>query len=861
MFFKQSVSKNIAVFRYEPSDNNLLEKKGELFCFVNVSAGNSQQDLGRILKFIWDGIVDEYSYSKSSPLESLKSALREGEVKLRAFIRTDPVLVKIPIELNISLLVIKDGNIYLAKRGKHFIAISRDEKIIDLSEILSTHNVIAGSSQLNDKDILLVSTMELKDRIIDNNNLLENALKISSNLPSMQGILLLSEKDIFKSKDDFLNRKLENETERPLLISESVDFIEEEPNENITETVDIKQKDSSELEENVEVESSNSQIDIKEDSTLSTGEESLPQVKFEENLENPEENQEDSFDQIVYGPVSFNKKSKLNKVGLKEISLSIKEFILNIPEKLKKINIKKIGKIRNNDGVSDVRNIKLNSTLSKIIGFITKGFTVIVGIISKIADIVGNIVIKAFSFVGTAIKNLLDKQFGHKPWYKKFMARITQSRVGNVKSSVTGNRVDNYKTVDMRKKRLGIFFVLIIILFIGYIGYKETQKIKDDSEIHDRVVYLVKEAETFISLAEANKSDLNVATTHLNNATTKLNEAQSLAKREADINLISQSKEKIQGIDDSMNRKVGVSEEKGNIELYIDGKISLNEKSLPTDINIFKYNTGVEQLFIADQGAKAVYKVDLSDKKITKIPDSQGVLSSPTYLSPGVIYDGELYVLAVYDKNSGVAVSFANNGELTDFKKVAGLGAETLNQKNISDISVLTNNANIFLLSKTDTAIWRSSRDDYDNYSLLERYYQSNALSQGNTIMADISSVYAVFSGGDAVNRIRGGQAISMQITGVNPAIQSVQTGYTGELPEQKMYLFDSKDKRIIVLEKPNDETGLHPDQFVMVKQIVYRGERTDVFNNVKSIVVDWNEDYLYVLDGVRIWKINLRSV
>jgi hypothetical protein len=74
------------------------------------------------------------------------------------------------------------------------------------------------------------------------------------------------------------------------------------------------------------------------------------------------------------------------------------------------------------------------------------------------------------------------------------------------------------------------------------------------------------------------------------------------------------------------------------------------------------------------------------------------------------------------------------------------------------------------------------------------------------------------------------------------------------------LYVFDEKYKRILNFEKPKETVGdmLHPGEMVLMKQYVYRGEEDGVFDNVKGIVVDGAEEYMFVLDGQQVWQIKL---
>ena len=61
--------------------------------------------------------------------------------------------------------------------------------------------------------------------------------------------------------------------------------------------------------------------------------------------------------------------------------------------------------------------------------------------------------------------------------------------------------------------------------------------------------------------------------------------------------------------------------------------------------------------------------------------------------------------------------------------------------------------------------------------------------------------------------------------------------------------------------EKPIEfgATPFHPNQFVLLNQFMYRGDRQDVFFDVKELATDYFEKSLYILDGNRIWQLKLK--
>ena len=75
------------------------------------------------------------------------------------------------------------------------------------------------------------------------------------------------------------------------------------------------------------------------------------------------------------------------------------------------------------------------------------------------------------------------------------------------------------------------------------------------------------------------------------------------------------------------------------------------------------------------------------------------------------------------------------------------------------------------------------------------------------------------------------------------------------------MFVFDSGLNRILLFEKPVEIAGQlkHPKELWMEAQFIYKGERNDVFRDVKELASDYYDANLFVLDGNKIWKVMIK--
>ena len=88
----------------------------------------------------------------------------------------------------------------------------------------------------------------------------------------------------------------------------------------------------------------------------------------------------------------------------------------------------------------------------------------------------------------------------------------------------------------------------------------------------------------------------------------------------------------------------------------------------------------------------------------------------------------------------------------------------------------------------------------------------------------------------------------------------TIGAGWTGSTMDRAFLVFESKSKRIIYFEKPIDvgENLRHPGSLLVLGQFEYRGSRGDVFNDVRGIVTEFEDRRMFVLDGMKIWEVNI---
>ncbi|MBD3328986.1 hypothetical protein GF357_00625 [Candidatus Dojkabacteria bacterium] len=473
---------------------------------------------------------------------------------------------------------------------------------------------------------------------------------------------------------------------------------------------------------------------------------------------------------------------------------------------------------------------------------------------------------KVISFIGLVFQKLgavimaivhflmgvAGQKYGRQPWYKKWSAKLSQAKI-RMGASPGNIKVVGYQEAERRKKLIGTIVLGLILVVLFIYGYRFAQRKKQERELHIDVVSKVEQAQGLVDEADRlARSDPATAQSKLDEADQLVSEAQAKAEREDDKNLITEVESQMLKVDDEINLRSSLRESDENIAVYMDGKLRFGDQSNPTDISIAQLNVTNEYLFVGDSGESAVYRISLSNDTIIRIPDALELITEPKYVSAGL---GGVFV---YDTSEGVISSlFDNENKNQDFTRVdgSGLDADALEEKDVSSLIILTVYDNIYLLSQNDEAILKSNPRTAGNYALPWKFLEEPYLADGTDLFADDEYVYTT-SKSEGIKRYKsqGGVLVEFPVSveGLNKPLEDVTCGFSSSLNEN-VYVYDAASKRIIAFDRLAEDGKL-----IMDRQYVYRGDTQGAFSDVKDIVVDQDDEYLYLLDGVRIWRIEL---
>lgn len=976
MYIKGYTSNNTSVLRYLPTNPNIFSAKGEVIALIGVDP-IADYPVDRIIKFVWDAVIEKYLSSQFGPLDSLKSALKAGEYELRNLIRGDEYLENTGVNLNLTILAVRGNSLYVARLGDQQILLWRNGKYIDVGEILDTHKVVAGSSAIERDDYLVVATKVVGQMIKSKEFSFQEMDQISQVVSDDQGYLISSMLEPTKEQlnidingsvsevdgkalkvDDAISRIIDgdedlrdndfndgiksidssdsnervgksihttDQTEDKIVITQysevqltSVtkddDFIDldkqedqinktnddnyEEDEEDIESDVEegIVTKSGAGIEEDTEfAKKNNSENEFSEENNneinledRNTGEPAKIEDKMEIGKEDlsydSEKYQEaknlDSLDDKMYvnmretsdsdieqnneiretGQENASKTTEVLMGGLDADNQQKNDTLLTAPsicsldaEKHQEdklilpapyVGSSKFKKLLYN---IKVVLIKIGLALKKFWNWLLKVSGVLGGGVGKIGE--------KIDIVGGKVKVSIDDKLGRKMWYKKLMAKFSQMQFSRPRGQIKGMKIDGYRYSDQRKKRIGLIIIILLVGIILFFGIRFIIISKNESEIHKQVTSYYQESVTLVDEAErVVRENPTLAQTNIINANSKITSANEIVLWDKDITLLEELKVRATKVEDIIYRRVGISDEAANFELFIDAKMTFGDNANPTDMIAYQNTSNNQFIFVTDRGTKAVYRLSLYDKKLLKIGDENLVASSPENIDIGI--NGDVFV---YDKSAGMLKStLGEDGNYSNLTSLSPLTGSSLAEKGVTDLAIFGGEDSIFYTSRTDKSIYKAPNVG-NAYGFPQLFVSDSSFGQINDLFGD-NFIYAFSGGSEPVSRFyfSGGDDLGINITGVNPPIQDITCAFSFWTVNHKMYLWDEPNKRIIVLEKPNDETDLHTDSLVFLKQYVYRGTRDDVFNDVKEIVTDWDENYMYVLDGLRIWKIKL---
>ncbi|KKR06443.1 MAG: hypothetical protein UT34_C0001G0484 [candidate division WS6 bacterium GW2011_GWF2_39_15] len=497
--------------------------------------------------------------------------------------------------------------------------------------------------------------------------------------------------------------------------------------------------------------------------------------------------------------------------------------------------------------------VKVVDIWGKVRNILLKVWNAILLIVSP----VGKFVQRLFDRLGQVLWRLFDDKYGRKLWYKRIKAKLSAMKLTGGQSAY-GMKIDGYRESGVRGKRFGIIILLVLLVVVVLGGVKLSIQAKEARELSKTANAVFSTVDSLVKQAESSlPADVESAENYLFQSNEELKKLAGKELSVTDGKKLNEIKSQLSEIDDKVSKRIWVSEKDGSIETFMSTRIALGSESKPSDITTDKDEFQNEFLYVVDNGLKAVYKINLFDKKVTKLPDKDGVLQSPRFVDIGAkgVY--------VYDDVAGVVRSqFDNNRNNKDFQSLTGLGADDLGVGTVAEFAVFTQNDNIYLLSQSEKAIYKATFTG-GGYSLPFVYISSDTFVGSQDFFGDLA-IYVLTTGLERFSYNYGTGKVDkspVTVSGPIPEVESPIAGYTGATLDNLLYVFESGEKnRMLVFEKPKEGGGdlRHPNEMVLINEYQYRGDQKEAFKNVADLVVDSQENQAYILDGTVVWKVNI---
>lgn len=238
-----------------------------------------------------------------------------------------------------------------------------------------------------------------------------------------------------------------------------------------------------------------------------------------------------------------------------------------------------------------------------------------------------------------------------------------------------------------------------------------------------------------------------------------------------------------------------------------------------------------ERYYVLDKPNKSIYKIDLSDKKISAIQiEKDGVekfkLSTPINKTEEIVFVQDSNKMAIFDTNRE-RLNILSNGLLD-------------NLPNIKDISSFSNY--IYILDPASNQIYKSQRTS-EGFGKMEPWIKDKEVNLKSVISITVDGFIYVLKSDGVVEKYLTGNKKLFSTEKLSEQITDQSKIYTS--PDLKnIYITDPQKNRIVLFDKENGS---------LKKQY-----SSNDFNNLKNIVVDEKKNKMYILNDKKIFEIDI---
>ncbi|MEA3356933.1 MAG: hypothetical protein U9Q67_00655 [Patescibacteria group bacterium] len=422
---------------------------------------------------------------------------------------------------------------------------------------------------------------------------------------------------------------------------------------------------------------------------------------------------------------------------------------------------------------------------------------------------------------------------------RNIRAKISSFKVGDIKGRLFVNAKGNRFYSGRNPKKYAVIAGIIMLIVATVLIIMSQRNKAIQAQIDSEITIL---QETVIEAEEIWTSDKLKAAELIQSAFSRADDIDNYGLSEGQQNQVADLKNQAQEISDSINRIIPLSEARDNIEILLDTYLKIGESS---DIQDFAIRGGT--LYLVDKASHTLYKYELGGSAVEKVANSSDILKEPVRLSFGEKF------LFIYDTAVGVvSLDVEQDPAEWSLRVMPELSARTIG--NVEELGGFADN--IYILKKDEARVLKSYPAGV-GYSYPEEYFRHGAFDKACDLLID-GNIYVLSNASEKIYKFYGGQQDTFQLSEFDVPLGKVSCGFTNLSDSNPLYVYDDDNDRVVVVEKGTAER--HPGVGVMLKQYVYRGERDDIFQNVKELVVDAEEKNLYVLDGTMVLKVSLEG-
>jgi hypothetical protein len=440
------------------------------------------------------------------------------------------------------------------------------------------------------------------------------------------------------------------------------------------------------------------------------------------------------------------------------------------------------------------------------------------------------------------IKSQIKDKLSDKETYKVIWQKIKES-AGKVFLFVKtyiwegvlgmGKRGVFLKGAGPKTSLRGIIILIILVVCLLYLSIRGIQKHSDTSDKKDTV----QEVLTQVDEKFSNGRNLGTAG-NIEEAVKILEEAMNQLSSVKEYGVLVEEIEakETEGLNllDEVRRVITIDDSNiiTDIAGYIDGGSA-------DDITLWQ-----SLIYITDTTNASIYSMGYEGGEPNLVVGSDATLTAPV----SIVFDGEGDMM-IYDRQGGILKLLLDEKQVDT---LAGLSATSVGEVTEMDNYLTPDGANILYLLRASNNDVRKITKYPSGYSLPELRLANEQFNGASDIEID-GKIY-IMTQSDGVIRYFGDGLDPYTFVGLD---KSINDGSSLELDDYLLYIGDNVNKRVVAVTKGDTLT---PNQGHFVAQVHYRGEN-DYFSNIKDLVVDNGLRLMFILDGTRIFRVDLSKV